>query len=115
MMTLDQAPGWLGNERREHMRIRTRLLARHTVHGGHEFPGTIVGSAGGGSALIGPTLAPVGSHVVTYIDKLGQVDGRAVGPVRGGGFAVRLANSTNAVNGLALLMRELEADGAPLR
>jgi len=107
MMADAQAdPPW--REQRRHARIKTRLFARYMLADGREFPCVVIDVSAGGIALVGPTLAPIGSLVVVYIDKLGRVQGLVAGPIRGG-FALKLTTITRAAQRFAKRVRELEA------
>jgi hypothetical protein len=90
------------SEKRRHRRIKTRLLGRYMLEDGREFPCIVVDISDSGIALVGPVLAPIGSPVVVYIDKLGRVQGQVAGPIPiRGGFAVSLLTTTRAAQKFA--------------
>ena len=94
--------------KREHLRIKTKLLGRYMLADRQEFRCTIIDVALGGIALAGPERGAIGETVIVYIDQVGRVQGDIVRFMEGG-FALKLTITTRATEKLAHRLSELQA------
>lgn len=74
----------VSNEKRNHQRVRVRLLGRYMLADHNEYACQTIDMSPGGIAFAAPVSGEIGERVVCYLEEIGRVEGKITRIVDGG-------------------------------
>ena len=99
-------------ERRRYLRIRVNLAGRYMLTNGAEYSCRIWNISPAGVALMASAPGRLGERVITYLDKIGRLEGRIV-RIFAIGFAMLIVTTEHGRERIARRLARIASEQSP--